>query len=95
MARNENEILHSLIQGYVGSRRLSPVVLAELEHIARGELARQVADSRGVSYHAVRCRRARLFRSLQVSGAGEVMAGLLSLSLGKLAQPEPRGRARA
>jgi DNA-binding CsgD family transcriptional regulator len=83
----ENEILGALIEQYARDAKLSPAVRAQLGYIARGAIAREVAAENGVSYQAVRCRRARLFRKLNVSGAPEVLAGLLGMSLSRLARP--------
>ena len=86
MSTEEAEILQQLVSQYLRGSGLSPAVKGEVLHIARGQLAREVVSTTGLTYQAVRCRRARLYRRLKVSGAGEVMAGLLAMSLGLLAQ---------
>jgi hypothetical protein len=86
MGTDEGEILHHLVARYLRGARLSPALKGQVLHIAEGRPARDVVERTGLSYHTVRCRRARLYRSLKVNGAGEVMAGLLAASLEILAK---------
>jgi FixJ family two-component response regulator len=81
MSPEEAEILQNLVARYLTGARLTPGVKAQVLHIAQGRVARDVVTETGLSYQAVRCRRARLYRRLKVSGSGEVMAGLLAISL--------------
>jgi hypothetical protein len=88
MSAEEAEILQHLVSRYLSGARLSRAVQGQVLHIAQGQQARDVASATGLSYQTVRCRRARLYRTLKVSGAGGVMAGLLAIALERLARVE-------
>jgi DNA-binding CsgD family transcriptional regulator len=88
MGTVEDEILSHLVARYLRGARLSPALEGQVLHIAEGRPAREVVERTGLSYHTVRCRRARLYRTLKVNGAGGVMAGLLAISLEILARQE-------
>jgi FixJ family two-component response regulator len=95
MSAEEAEILQHLVSRYLSGARLSRAVQGQVLHIARGQQARDVASTTGVSYYTVRCRRARLYRTLKVNGAGGVMAGLLAIALERLAQRDEDPRTAA
>jgi|WetSurMetagenome_2_1015567.scaffolds.fasta_scaffold104318_3 hypothetical protein len=88
MGKDEDEILHHVVARYLSGARLSPALKGQVLYIAEGRPARDVVERTGLSYHTVRCRRARLYRTLKVNGAGGVMAELLAISLEILAHQD-------
>jgi hypothetical protein len=92
---DEAEILQPLVARYLSGSRLSPATRGQVLHIARGEPAWHVVTSTGLTYHAVRCRRARLYRTLEVEGAAQIVSGLLAISLELLAGRDRGTRALA
>jgi DNA-binding CsgD family transcriptional regulator len=80
----EAQILEDIVQRRAAGVDLTPCEREQLYLIARGAMARSVAESAGISYEAVRCRRSRLFRALGVSGSSELVSQLLGLSLQRL-----------
>jgi DNA-binding CsgD family transcriptional regulator len=84
MEAAESLILEDILQRRAAGVELTPSEREQLSLIARGAMARSVAESAGISYEAVRCRRSRLFRALGVSGSSELVAQLLGMSLQRL-----------
>jgi hypothetical protein len=92
---DEVEILEYLMARYAAGAELSPALLGQALSIARGQASRDVAAEIGVSYEAVRGRRARLYRTLQVEGAAQIVSGLLAISLEILSGRSSESRAVA
>ncbi len=92
LSPSEVECLEGLLSTYSSGTRLTRAELKELRHIARAEVAKDSAAQAGISHETVRKYRKRLYRQLGVSGATDILVGLLGLSLRQLA---PRDAAEA
>ena len=91
MEAAEAQILEDIVQRRAAGVDLTPCEREQLYLIARGAMARSVAETAGISYEAVRCRRSRLFRALGVSGSSELVAQLLGLTLQRLREGDSVG----
>ncbi len=93
MAHIDIEILSPFAAKFMEGTKLTPAERAEILRIAQGFACKDSAAAAGVSPETIRARRKRIYRKIDVPGAGEVIASLLALSLRMLAkgeQLEPR-----
>ncbi len=77
----EAEWLDRLLGIYVADTRLTRSERKELRHIALAEVAKDSAAQAGISHETVRKYRKRLYRQLRVTGATDILVGLIALSL--------------
>ncbi len=85
----EAEWLDRLLGLYVSGRRLTRSERKELRHIALAEVAKESAAQAGISHETVRKYRKRLYRQLGVTGATDILVGLIALSLRQVADRSP------
>ncbi len=93
MAHIDIEILAPFAAKFMEGAKLTPAERAEILRIAQGFACKDSAAAAGVSPETIRARRKRIYRKIDVPGAGEVIASLLAMSLRMLAkgeQIEPR-----
>ena len=88
MATPDLEMLTLLVAQLVRRSRLTAHERREIVHIARGLSARDAARIERIPIPLLRSRRKVLFKKLRVSGASELIATLLALSLRKLARKD-------
>jgi DNA-binding CsgD family transcriptional regulator len=67
---------------------LTPAERAEIIRIAQGYACKDSAAAADVSPETIRARRKRIYRKLDVPGAGELISRLLALSLESLVRRE-------
>ena len=87
------EILVPFAAKYMEGSTLTPAERAEVLRVAQGFACKDSAAAAGVSPETIRARRKRIYRKLDVAGAGELIASLLASSLVMLADGvrlEPR-----
>jgi DNA-binding CsgD family transcriptional regulator len=89
------EILVPFATKYMEGSSLTPAERAEVQRVAQGFACKDSAAAAGVSPETIRARRKRIYRKLDVAGAGELIASLLAHSLRMLAggeRLEPRAQ---
>ena len=79
------EILAPFAAKFLEGTSLTPAERAEVLRMAQGFACKDSAASAGVSPETIRARRKRIYRKLDVSGSGELISSLLTLSLKMLA----------
>ncbi|HZZ84858.1 MAG TPA: helix-turn-helix transcriptional regulator [Anaeromyxobacteraceae bacterium] len=82
------EILAPFAAKFLEGTNLTPAERAEVLRMAQGFACKDSAAAAGVSPETIRARRKRIYRKIDASGAGELIARLLSLSLKMLAKGE-------
>lgn len=85
------QLLTLLAERYLASSSLTPSERKEVIHIAQGFACKDSATADDRALETIRSRRKRLYGKLGVSGAGELISALLSLSLEMLARGERLG----
>ena len=88
MAQIDIEILTPFAARFMEGTTLTPAERAEVLRIAQGFACKDSAAAAGVSPETIRARRKRIYRKIDMSGANELIAALLALSLKMLAQGE-------
>jgi DNA-binding CsgD family transcriptional regulator len=88
MAQIDIEILTPFAARFMEGSTLTPAERAEVLRIAQGFACKDSAAAAGVSPETIRARRKRIYRKLDVPGAGQLLASLLGHSLGMLADGE-------
>ena len=81
MAQIDIEILQPFASRFLEGTNLTPAERAEVLRIAQGFACKDSAAAAGVSPETIRARRKRIYRKLDVPGAGELIATLLASSL--------------
>ncbi len=89
LSPSESEWLDRLLGIYVADARLTRSERKELRHIALAEVAKDSAAQAGISHETVRKYRKRLYRQLRVTGATDILVGLIALSLRQVAARVP------
>ena len=88
MAQIDIEILTPFAAKFMEGSTLTPAERAEVLRIAQGFACKDSAAAAGVSPETIRARRKRIYRKIDMSGANELIAALLALSLKMLAKGE-------
>jgi len=88
MAHIDIEILQPFASRFLEGTKLTPAERAEVLRISQGFACKDSASAADVSPETIRARRKRIYRKLDVSGATEVLAKLLALSLDMLSKGE-------
>ena len=88
MAQIDIEILTPFAARFMEGTTLTPAERAEVLRIAQGFACKDSAAAAGVSPETIRARRKRIYRKIDMSGANELIAALLALSLKMLARGE-------
>ncbi len=98
MPRIDIEILAPFAAKYMEGTTLTPAERAEVLRMAQGFACKDSAAGANVAPETIRARRKRIYRKLDLGGAGELISALLALSLRMLAtgeRIEPRPAAPA
>ncbi len=82
------EILSPFAARYMEGTSLTPAERAEVLRMAQGFACKDSAAAASVSPETIRARRKRIYRKLDLSGSGDLIASLLALSLKMLAAGE-------
>ena len=82
------EILSPFAAKYMEGTSLTPAERAEVLRMAQGFACKDSAAAASVSPETIRARRKRIYRKLDLSGSGDLIASLLALSLKMLAAGE-------
>jgi DNA-binding CsgD family transcriptional regulator len=82
------EILAPFAAKFLEGSTLTPAERAEVLRMAQGFACKDSAAAAGVSPETIRARRKRIYRKLDVSGSGELISSLLTLSLKMLSHGE-------
>ena len=88
MAQIDIEILTPFAAKFLEGSTLTPAERAEVLRMAQGFACKDSAAAAGVSPETIRARRKRIYRKLDVSGSGELISSLLTLSLKMLSHGE-------
>ncbi len=92
MPQIDIDILAPLAAKCMEGAALTPAERMEILRIAQGYCCKDSAAASDISPETVRARRKRIYRKIAVSGASEVIARLLALSLKMLAKGEQIGQ---
>jgi DNA-binding CsgD family transcriptional regulator len=82
------EILSPFAAKYMQGTTLTPAERSEVLRMAQGFACKDSAAAANVSPETIRARRKRIYRKLDLAGAGELISELLALSLRMLAKGE-------
>jgi DNA-binding CsgD family transcriptional regulator len=82
------EILTPFAAKFMEGTTLTPAERAEVLRMAQGFACKDSAAGANVSPETIRARRKRIYRKLDLGGAGELISALLALSLKMLASGE-------
>jgi DNA-binding CsgD family transcriptional regulator len=82
------EVLSPFAAKYMQGTTLTPAERAEVLRMAQGFACKDSAAAANVSPETIRARRKRIYRKLDLAGAGELISELLALSLQMLAKGE-------
>jgi DNA-binding CsgD family transcriptional regulator len=82
------EILVPFSAKFMEGSSLTPAERAEVLRVAQGFACKDSAAAAGVSPETIRARRKRIYRKLDVPGAGELIATMLASSLKMIANGE-------
>jgi DNA-binding CsgD family transcriptional regulator len=82
------EILSPFAAKFMEGTTLTPAERAEVLRMAQGFACKDSAAGANVSPETIRARRKRIYRKLDLGGAGELISALLALSLRMLANGE-------
>jgi DNA-binding CsgD family transcriptional regulator len=88
MPRIDIEILSPFAAKYMEGTTLTPAERAEVLRMAQGFACKDSAAGANVSPETIRARRKRIYRKLDLGGAGELISAMLAMSLRMLAQGE-------
>jgi DNA-binding CsgD family transcriptional regulator len=70
-----------LASRFLERARLTPAERAEVHRMAQGYACKDSAAAANVSPETIRARRKRIYRKLDLAGAGDLMSRLLAMSL--------------
>jgi DNA-binding CsgD family transcriptional regulator len=82
------ETLVPFTNRYMQGTALTPAERAEVLRVAQGFACKDSAAAAGVSPETIRARRKRIYRKLDVTGAGQLIASQLAMALNMLAAGE-------
>ena len=82
------EILAPFAAKFMEGTTLTPAERSEVLRMAQGFACKDSAAAANVSPETIRARRKRIYRKIDVAGAGELISELLALSLRMLAKGE-------
>ena len=82
------EILSPFAAKFMEGTTLTPAERSEVLRMAQGFACKDSATAANVSPETIRARRKRIYRKIDMSGANELIAALLALSLKMLAKGE-------
>src|SRR6266516_5461059 len=82
------EILAPFAAKFLEGSTLTPAERAEVLRMAQGFACKDSAAAAGISPETIRARRKRIYRKLDLSGSGELISTLLTMSLAMLAKGE-------
>ena len=82
------EILAPFTARFLEGTNLTPAERSEVLRLAQGFACKDSAAAANVSPETIRARRKRIYRKIDMSGANELIAALLALSLKMLAKGE-------
>ena len=82
------ELLAPFGAKFMEGTNLTPAERSEVLRMAQGFACKDSAAAAGVSPETIRARRKRIYRKIDMSGANELIAALLALSLKMLAKGE-------
>ena len=88
MPRIDIEILTPFAAKFMEGSTLTPAERAEVLRMAQGFACKDSAAGANVSPETIRARRKRIYRKLDLGGAGELISEMLALSLQMLAKGE-------
>jgi DNA-binding CsgD family transcriptional regulator len=88
MPRIDIEILTPFAAKFMEGTTLTPAERAEVLRMAQGFACKDSAAGANVSPETIRARRKRIYRKLDLGGAGELISEMLALSLRMLAKGE-------
>jgi DNA-binding CsgD family transcriptional regulator len=88
MPRIDIEILTPFAAKFMEGTTLTPAERAEVLRMAQGFACKDSAAGANVSPETIRARRKRIYRKLDLGGAGELISEMLALSLQMLAKGE-------
>jgi DNA-binding CsgD family transcriptional regulator len=88
------ELLAPFGAKFMEGTNLTPAERSEVLRMAQGFACKDSAAAAGVSPETIRARRKRIYRKIDMSGANELIAALLALSLKMLARGEKLEAAR-
>jgi len=88
MAQIAIELLAPFTSRFTEGTNLTPSERVEIMRLAQGYGCKDSAAAGNVSPETIRARRKRIYRKLDVPGAGQLLASLLGRSLGMLAVGE-------
>jgi DNA-binding CsgD family transcriptional regulator len=88
MPRIDIEVLTPFAAKFMEGTTLTPAERAEVLRMAQGFACKDSAAGANVSPETIRARRKRIYRKLDLGGAGELISEMLALSLRMLAKGE-------
>jgi len=88
MTAPDSEMLATLVAKFLKRTKLTPAERREVLHVARGFASKDSARLERLPVEVIRTRRKLIYRKLRLSGAGELVSGLLALSLAALSGNE-------
>ena len=88
MAQTDMDVLTPFVARFLEGTNLTPAERAEVLRVGQGFACKDSASAAGVSPETIRARRKRIYRKLDVSGSGELLAHLLALGLQMIANGE-------
>jgi DNA-binding CsgD family transcriptional regulator len=91
----EAGLLQTVADRFTGETPLTPAERAELLRIAQGFACKDSAAAARISPETIRARRKRIYRKLDVSGVGELLASMLAASLHLLQEQPGDGEQRS
>ena len=80
------EILSPFAASFLQGTTLTPAERSEVLRMAQGFACKDSAAAANISPETIRARRKRIYRKLDVSGAGELISAMLTMSLAMLAK---------
>jgi DNA-binding CsgD family transcriptional regulator len=86
------EILSPFAAKFMQGTTLTPAERSEVLRLAQGFACKDSAAAADISPETIRARRKRIYRKLGVSGSGELVATMLTMSLSMLATDRPEER---
>ena len=100
MPQIDPDFLVPLASRFIDRASLTPSERAEVLRMAQGFACKDSAAAGNVSPETIRARRKRIYRKLDLSGSGELISGLLALSLrllstGERIEPRPSAEGAA
>lgn len=89
MPHIDPDTLAPVASRFLNGARLTPAEHAEVLRMAQGFACKDSAAAANISPDTIRARRKRIYRKLDLAGAGDLISGLLAVSLDMLARREP------